>query len=54
VQIKNNKIILQPLEQSDWELFKELNQSPKIMEHVYDRLPLDEIKAVFESRTRPI
>jgi RimJ/RimL family protein N-acetyltransferase len=54
VQSSNSRIKLQPLDQSDWELFKELNQCPKIMEHLYDRLPLDQIKTVFESRTRPI
>ncbi|NRB25965.1 GNAT family N-acetyltransferase [Shewanella sp.] len=54
MQITSSRIKLQPLDQSDWELFKELNQCPKIMEHLYDRLPLDQIKTVFESRTRPI
>jgi len=54
VQIASNRIKLQPLDRSDWELFKELNQCPKIMEHLYDRLPLDQIKSVFESRISPI
>ncbi len=54
MKITSSRIKLQPLEQSDWELFKELNLCPKIMEHLYDRLPLDKIKTVFESRTRPI
>jgi RimJ/RimL family protein N-acetyltransferase len=54
VKITSSRIKLQPLDQSDWELFKELNQCPKIMEHVYDRLPLDQINAAFENRIRPI
>lgn len=53
MQITSNRIILQPLNQSDWELFKELNQCPKIMKHLYDRLTLDKIRAVFESRISP-
>jgi len=54
VQITSSRIKLQPLDQSDWELFKALNQCPKIMEHLYDRLPLDQIKTVFENSTHPI
>jgi len=54
MQIKSNRIKIQLLDWSDWELFKELNQCPKIMEHLYDRLPLDQIKTVFKSRIRPI
>ena len=54
MKITGSRIKLHPLEQSDWELFKELNQCPKIMEHVYDRLSLDQIKTVFKSRIQPI
>ena len=54
MQITSSRIILQPLDQSDWQLFKELNQCPNIMEHLYDRLPLDQIKTLFENRIRPI
>ncbi len=54
MEVASSRIKLQPLDQSDWELFKELNQCPKIMEHIYDRLPLAQIKTVFESRIRPI
>mgnify|MGYP005810192745 CR=1 FL=1 len=53
MQIIGSRVKLQPLEQSDWELFKALNQCPIIMEHLYDRLPLDEVRTVFESRIRP-
>ncbi|SFD58277.1 GNAT family N-acetyltransferase [Pseudoalteromonas denitrificans] len=54
MELTNDRITLLPLDQSDWELFKALNQNPKIMEHLYDILSLDEIKNTFKNRTAPI
>lgn len=53
MQILESRIKLRLLDDSDWELFKHLNTSPQIMEHVYEPFSIAETKKRFEERIQP-
>ena len=53
MKISGDRIKLRLLDDSDWELFKHLNTSPQIMEHVYEPFSIEETKKRFEERTQP-
>ncbi|MBE0368356.1 GNAT family N-acetyltransferase [Pseudoalteromonas aurantia] len=50
MNILNDNVRLEPLNQSDWTLFLEMNQCQNVMHYVYDCLPLDVLSANFSRR----
>lgn len=53
MKISANKIAIRLLDDSDWELFKELNTCPEIMRYVYDPFCINETRKRFEERIQP-
>ncbi len=53
MDISGSKVNLRLLNESDWELFLELNTCPNIMKYVYEPFSVEEAKARFEARIKP-
>lgn len=49
--MNSERLQLKPLEQSDWQLFKELNQCPILMKYVDDPRSESLLETIFERRT---
>lgn len=52
VQLETSRLLLTPITEQDWQLFKDLHESPDVMRYVADPLSEQNIRTRFESRLK--